>query len=101
MEFQLRDLPFQAQQQTTMGTRWVVDAVTVGDETPRKAAQVEERIPVGTVAGQACDLDGENEADLAPSDLGHQILEPDALRRRGGGLAQIRVNHLDLLGGPA
>ena len=81
MQFQLGDLPFQAQQQTAVSTRRVVDAVAVGDETAGKAAQVEERIPVGAVARQARDLNGEDETDLASGDLGHQILKSSPLRR--------------------
>src|SRR3954471_19007159 len=59
-------------------------------------AYVEQRIPVGTVAGQARDVDRENEAYLAQGHPGHKLLETAAVVARRAARAEIAVDHLDV-----
>ena len=53
MEFQLGDHALHSQKEAAVGGGRVVDAVAVSDEALMKGAQVEQRIPVTAVAGQA------------------------------------------------
>ena len=64
------------------------------------AAQVEELIPVGAVAGQAGDVVGEDDADLPLVDQGHQLLEAGAPFGRAAGAAQVGVDDADVVRGP-
>src|SRR3954447_6862657 len=59
-------------------------------------AHVEQRIPVGTVAGQARDVDREDEAHLAQGHPGHEVLEAAAVVARRAARAEIAVDHLDV-----
>src|SRR4051812_37590888 len=59
-------------------------------------AYVEQRIPVGTVAGQGRDVDREDEAHLAHGHPGHEVLEAAAVVARRAARAEIAVDHLDV-----
>jgi hypothetical protein len=91
----------QAEHEPIVVVGWVVDAVAVGDERVGQRAQVQQLIPVGVVAGQAADLDAQDEPHLAQPDVGDQALE--ALPRAGvsTGAAKVVVDHQHLVGQPA
>src|SRR3954447_16448876 len=59
-------------------------------------AHLEQRIPVGTVAGQARDVDRENEDHLTQGHPGHKVLETAAVIARRAARAEIAVDHLDV-----
>ena len=61
------------------------------------AAGVQERIPVGTVAGQPRGIVGEEDADLPQRHVGDQLLEPDASLDRAGAVSQVAVNDPHIL----
>src|SRR6266498_3707480 len=61
---------FQTKQQSSICRAGIVDTISVGDQTLLIAAQIEERIPVRAVTGQARDVEGQEDANLAQSDLG-------------------------------
>ena len=66
VEFQFGELALQAQEKPPVGRAGIVDAVPVADQAAPVAAQVEQRIPVGAVAGQAGDVVGEDDARPGP-----------------------------------
>jgi hypothetical protein len=51
MQLQLGELSLQAEQEAAIGRAGVVDAVPVGNQALLVAAQIEQRVPVGAVAG--------------------------------------------------
>src|SRR4051794_12603167 len=59
-------------------------------------AHIEQRIPVGTIAGQARDVDRENEAHFAQGHPGHKVLETAAVVARRAARTEIAVNHFDV-----
>ena len=85
----LRQLPLQPQEQPTVGRSRVVDPIVVGNQAVLIAAEVEQGIPIGAVAGQPSDLVGEEDAHLSQRHLGHHILE--ALAMVGGTRRQTQV----------
>src|SRR5207253_420627 len=100
VQFQFGDQALEAQDQTAIGSCWVGNAVLVADQAVTPAAQVEQGVPVGAVAGQAGDVVGEDDADLPLVDQGDQLLEAGASFGRAAGVAQVGVDDADLAGGP-
>jgi len=47
----------------------MIDAVGIGDQRVSEAAEIEQAIPIGIVAGEAGDLESENDPDVAKCDL--------------------------------
>jgi hypothetical protein len=56
MQFQFRDLAFEAQEQASVDRGRIVDPVAIGDEAVAVAADVEQRIPVRAVAREPGDF---------------------------------------------
>ena len=100
MQFQFRDQPF-SRGETTIGGSRVVNAILIADETAAEAAQVEELIPVGAVAGQTRDIVGKDDPDLLLVDQGNQFLKTEPALGRPAGAAEIRVDDPDLTSIPA
>jgi hypothetical protein len=93
--------PLQAQYEAVVERAGMVEAVTVADEGVGDAAEVEQAVPVGVVAGETRDLQPEHEPDLAQRDLGRQAREPGAGSEPGAGDTQILVDHHHLVASPA
>ena len=77
----------------------MVDAVGVADQGVGQAAQVQQAVPVGVVAGQARDFQAQHDAGLAQRNLGRQSREAGPLGAGGTGATQILVNDFHLIGG--
>ena len=101
VQLQLGDQALQTEDQATIGSGRVVNAVLVADEAVAEAAQVEEVIPVGAVAGQAGDVVGEDDADLLLVDQGDEFLKALASLGGAAGAAEVGVDDADLAGVPA
>ena len=68
MQFDLGNRSLQTQEQAAIrGTR-IVYAVAIAEETLSIAAEIQERIPVGTVASESGNVVGDNDANLAQGD---------------------------------
>jgi hypothetical protein len=67
----------------------------IADEAAAEAAEVEELVPVGAVAGQPRDIVGEYDPDIAEGDAADQLGEADPPARRAGGLAQVAIDDVD------
>ena len=79
MEFKLRYCSLQAEQKPTVGTCRIIHAVAAGDKTAAYRADVEQRIPIRTVASEPGHVDGENEANLTKPYSPHQLFEAGTL----------------------
>ena len=73
VQLQFRDLALEAQEQAAVDRGRVVDPVAIGDEAVAVAADVEQRIPVGAVAGEPGDFGGEDDPDLFECEQGHEF----------------------------
>ena len=75
----------------------MVDAVGVADERVRSAAQVEQPVPVGIVAGEAGDLEAEHDTPAAECDLGGHLCKAAPVCEARARDTEIFVYDLDLI----
>src|SRR5712691_12601948 len=75
MKLRFRHNALQSENQAIIKKRGMVEAVAVSDQRVRNAAEIEEAIPVGTVARHAGDLQGEHDADVAEGHFRGQTCE--------------------------
>jgi hypothetical protein len=101
MQLQLPHRALEPQDQPVVGVVRVVDAVLVGQQGAEEAADLQQVVTVLARAGQAADLQAEDQADVPEGDLGQQPLEAGAGDRRLTALALILVDDQDPLGRPA
>ncbi len=101
MQLRLRHGALEAQQQSVIVPRRVVEPVQVSDEGAKQGAHFEQAVPVSIRAGQARHLDAENEAHVPEADLRDQPVEAGPASRAGAGLPQVVVNDQHALGRPA
>ena len=87
-----------AEQEPVVWKTGIVDAVLVGDQRPDEAAELQQRVPVSSVAGQARRLDRHHRADPAVADRRQKLLKPGAADA-GARTAEIVINDTDV--GPA
>jgi hypothetical protein len=89
VKFHLRERSLQTQNQSAVYGGRIVDAIVAGDEASAVAANVQQRVPVRTVAREAGELRGEDDADLPEGDPGAQLFEPFAMGGLRAGEAQV------------
>jgi hypothetical protein len=81
------------QHQTIVEGGGMIDTIGVADQGVGHAAQVEQPIPVGVVAGKARDLEPEHDPDVAKTDLRGQAGEATPVAGSGTRKAEILVDH--------
>ena len=101
MQLGLTHRTLEPQQEPIVEARGIVHAVLVKDERVGEGADLQQPVPVGTVARQARDLEPHDDAGPTQTDLAHQALKTFAPGRRGTGLALVAVDDDDLLIVPA
>ena len=69
-------ITFHAEQESVVSERGIVDAVLIGDQRPDEAAELPQRVPVTSVAGQARSLNGHDRADPVFADRSQSLFEP-------------------------
>ena len=69
----------------------MIEAVPVGDQRVGHGAQIEEVIPVGVVAGEAGNLDPEDDPHLPEADVGDESLEALPGSRLGARTTEVLV----------
>ena len=89
------------QQEPVVKVPRVVQAVFVADQGAGHAAQFEELMPVGGVAGQPGAFQAEHDPGPAQRDLGDQLLESFPVGGAGAGVALVDVDDGDLVRCPA
>ena len=87
-----------AEQEAIVRVPRIIDAVLVDDQGADQAAELQQRVPVASVAGEPRCLERHDGADPALADRRQQLLEARA-GNAGAGTAQIVVDHFDR--GPA
>src|SRR5271169_1100143 len=101
MQLSLAHGALEAEQQSVVEHRGMIDSVGIADESVGEAAEIEQAIPVGVVAGEAGDFEAEHNADAAESDFSGEPGEAIALDDAGSGKPEVFVNNDDLLRVPA
>jgi hypothetical protein len=90
-ELEFAHCPLHAQQKTIVGVPGLVDAVLVNEERADQPAELDQRVPIATVAGEPRRLDREHGTHMTLTNGGEQTLEPWAAHP-GAGPAQIMVD---------
>src|SRR5690606_8070532 len=88
--------PLQAEQQAPIWTARIVDAVTVRNETPAQPANVQQRIPIGTVAREPRHVNRQDQPYFAEPDATDKFLEATTMRGRRRAQAKISIDHIDI-----
>ena len=101
MQLSLAHGALETEQQSIVEHRGMIDAVGIADEGVSEAAEIEQAIPVGIVAGEAGDLETEHDPDMSKRDVRREPREAAALDDAGAGQAEIFVDDDDLLRRPA
>ena len=65
MQLGLAHGALEAEQQTIVEQRGMIDAVGIADQGVGEAAEIEQAIPIGVVAREARDFEAEHDADVA------------------------------------
>ena len=56
VQFEFRDRALQPEQEATIWSAGIINAIAIGDETSTVTADVEQRVPIGAIARQPCDF---------------------------------------------
>ena len=91
----------QAEQQSVVEQRRMIDAVAVADERIGDTAKFQQPIPVSVVPRQARDFQSENDAYMGQGDFAGQARKPGSVVGAGAGQAEIFIDNDHLLFGPA
>ena len=75
MEFGLGHGSLQAEHQSVVEERWMIEAVRITDQGVSDTAEVEQAVPVRVVAGEPRDLEPEHDADAPDGDLADHASE--------------------------
>src|SRR5262249_33145899 len=78
----------------------MVDAVGIADECVGRAAQIEQTIPIGVVARQARNLQAEDYARAAASELCGHVSKAESFGKPRAGDAEVLVDDAHLIGAP-
>ena len=101
MQFGFAHRPLEAQEQAVIKLTGVIQTVLVKNKGSCQPANLQEPMPVGTVARQTRNLQPHHDASLAQADIGHQSLKALPVGGRGSRLALVVVDDDDLLFAPA
>jgi hypothetical protein len=101
MDFGFAHGAFEAEQQPIVEERGVIEPIAVADQGVGEAAQIEQAVPLGVVAGEPGNLDAEQDADVAEGHLGGQVGEAGSVHNAGCRQPQVVLHELDLVAAPA
>ena len=79
----------------------MIDAIRIADERVGEAAEVDQAVPVGIVAGEAGDFETEHDPDMSERNFCRKPRETAPLNDAGAGHAEVLVDDDDLLRRPA
>src|SRR6516164_1436341 len=101
MEFGFRHRALEPQHQPIVEQARMIDAVGIADEGMGDAAQIEQTVPVGVVAGQARDLQSQHDSDLTEGHFSDHAGKTSTLGKPRARDPEVLVEDLDLIAWPA
>ena len=101
MQLGLAHRSFEAEQQTVVEQRRMIDAVGVPDQRVGETGEIDEAVPIGVVAGEPRHLETEHEPDAGECDLSGEARKSGACDRAGAGKAEVLVDDENAILGPA
>jgi len=97
MQLGLTHRALETKQQSIVEHRRMIDTVGIGDQRVSDAAEIEQAIPIGIVAGEAGDLESENNPDVAKCDLRGEPRKTTPLVDTGSGNTEVFIDDDHLL----
>lgn len=101
MQFSFAHRALEPEQQAIVEVGRVVHAVFIEDERVGQGADLQQPMPVRIVSGEAGYLQPHDDPPAPHADIGHQVLEAFAPRRRCAGFALVAVDDDDLVVAPS
>ena len=95
-EFELADAALHTQQQPIVGPTRVVHAVQIDDPGLDQTAQLQQMVPVASVAGKARGVEAQHGADFAGAQPRHEAIEAGSGHHAAGGAAEVIVDDFHL-----
>ena len=95
-KFEFADAALHAEQQTIIRKTRIINAVEINDAGIYETTQLEQMMPVPTVAGETGGIGAKHSADLAGAEPGDEFLEAGARYGSARGVVEIVVNHRDI-----
>ena len=99
MELGFGHRAFEPQAEPIVKVGWIIEAVLVQNERLCQRTEFEQPVPIRRIACQAGAFQAHHNADTVSANLGHELLKPCTVPL-GSRLAQIAIDHADLLGCP-
>jgi hypothetical protein len=100
MQFSLGHGSFESEKEPIVKESRMVEPIFIADLSVGDAAQIEEPIPIGIIAGYSGDFDGENKADVTQGHLCGHHGEAMALGSSRARTSEVLVDNFDLRFGP-
>src|SRR3954447_5423658 len=96
VQFKLGYRPLQTEEQATVRAAGIVNAIAIGNEAAAQTTNIQQRIPVGAIAGETRHVDRQDKSNLAEPAPADQFLEAAAWRSRSAAPADISIDHVDV-----
>src|SRR5580692_180836 len=96
-KLEFADATLHSQKQTVIRTTRIVDAIEVDHARIDQAAQLQQMMPVPTIAGETGGVEAKHGADLAGAEPSDQLLEARTCHGAAGGSAEIVVDDIDIV----
>src|SRR5690349_10339283 len=101
MEFGFAHSALQAQQESIVRVRRIVQSILVAKQCPKDGAQFEQLMPVLAGSGETAHLDSKDQADVVEPNFRQQPLKPEATFGSAAALALVFIDYQYAISGPA
>src|SRR2546427_8575998 len=101
MQLPFGQCPLQSEEEPTVGRGGIIQAIHIGNQAALVAPEIQQWIPVRAVARETRDVIGEDDAHLPERHLTHQRVEALSVLGTRRAVAEIGVDDLNGLWGPA
>jgi hypothetical protein len=96
-ELEFTHRPLQPQQQTIIRQPWIVDTIRIDHVRADEAAELEQVMPIASVAREARSFQAEHRADCTFADAADEIAEAGTIHCAACRAAEIRVDHCNVM----
>lgn len=97
VEFELRHGSLQSEQEAIIHQAGIVDAVGVDDHSAYEPAELDQVMPIASVAGESGGFDAKYRANVAGTDIGYQLLEARTINLTPSGTAEIAIDRAHIM----
>ena len=97
----LRDSALQSEEEPIIEVGGVVEAILIADDSGGERAELQEVLPIDTVASESRDLDPEHDAGVAEGDFADEVLKAIAVVGVFGRMSQVGIDNVYVVERPA